>query len=653
MQDEVGDVILPGAFTRTMATRPVKPVFSHEWRDPIGVCHRVEEWLPGDSRLPKSTPMGMPWPKDAGALVADVGFNLRTTRGRDTFEQVRQWHEEGGGAQWSIGYVVPKGGATKRAGVRIIHDLDLYEVSPVLHGAHPLTMALEVKGSPAGQPAGLEYKATGQAHGEPQAGQGVMIALYPPREVAEELAHPQGTAADDLHITLAYLGQADALGGHPDDLVDLIRSATAGAPQLDGQVGGIGRFPVGEAGVPVWVPVDVPGLAELQQRVASRLAGSVYAEALHQDHGFTPHLTLGYDLPDDIPAVEPTPVAFDEVVVVRGHDRATIPLGRAEDQAADEPAATPTPAPVAEVEVKTARQAVAAAKASPTGRGVLEMKTAHQAVAGAKSLSTAVLPEVEEKSMQRPMAGSYEEQQDRLREAVQVLFLPNQESAAEAAWVCVEATFPDHVIVSVARPEPGETVTYSVSYETTGDVVALGTPQRVELAVVAVETDAAGDVEEEEEVDPEEAAEARFLRPAAGRLADATSAIAVADVDPERLEDLRPAVERLLRTLARKGMPIDDAGDSPDDDFDDEWGLYDHLDDDDEAGEMGATDSAPDASTPSPAGESGTDSERTDRRPAVPADPAPDPGTSNIGNDSTSVTLDPDEIEAQLKALSA
>ncbi|MFD0351749.1 hypothetical protein ACFQ0M_48000 [Kitasatospora aburaviensis] len=151
------------------------------------------------------------------------------------------------------------------------------------------------------------------------------------------------------------------------------------------------------------------------------------------------------------------------------------------------------------------------------------------------------------------MAGSYEEQQDRLREAVQVLFLPNQESAAEAAWVCVEATFPDHVIVSVARPEPGETFTYSVPYETTGDGVTLGAPQRVELAVVAVETDAPGDTEEEEEVEPEEAAEARFLRPAAGRLADATSAIAVADVEPEQLEDLRPAVERLLRTLARKG----------------------------------------------------------------------------------------------------
>ncbi|MGA5822247.1 2'-5' RNA ligase family protein [Kitasatospora sp. NPDC094028] len=649
VQDEVGDIILPGAFTRTLSARPVKPVFSHEWKDPIGVCHRVEEWLPGDPRLPKATPMGKPWPKDAGALVADVGHNLRTSRGRDVFEQVKQWHEEGGGAQWSIGYVVPKGGATKRAGVRIIHDLDLYEVSPVLHGAHPLTMALEVKGNPAGQPLGLEFKATGP-HGEPQAGQGVMIALYPPPEVADALAHPQGTDAGDLHVTLAYLGQADALGGHPDDLPDLIRTATAGAPQLEGQLGGIGRFPPGEEGVPVWVPVDVPGLTELQQRIVSAVAGSVFNEALHADHGFTPHLTLGYDLPDDVPAVDAMPVTFDELFVVRGTDRVGIPLGRSEEQPDDQrevapsPTALPPPVPAPlgpATEVKTARQAVTAAKALARRRGRLEVKTAHQAVTEAQSLISQIQ---EKKSMQPPMAGSYEEQQARLRDALQVLFLPNQEASADAAWVCVEATFPDRVIATVARPEPGETITYSVPYQSANGDVVLGTPQRVELTVVAVDTDDPdGDEEVEEEAEPEEAVEARFLQPAAGRLADATSAIAVADVEPEQLENLRPAVERLLRTLARKGMPIGEDDDEPDD-FGDDWGLYDHLDD-----EQGQDDRQ--GGTPVPA-------------PVPPAAPSPAPaatipdstgpgGEAPAQDGDEEVTLDPDEVEAQLKALAA
>ncbi|MFD7829421.1 2'-5' RNA ligase family protein [Streptomyces sp. MJM8645] len=625
-------------------------MFSHEWKDPIGVCHGVEEWLPGDPRLPKTTPMGKPWPKDAGALVADVGHNLRTSRGRDVFEQVKQWHEEGGGAQWSIGYVVPKGGATKRAGVRIIHDLDLYEVSPVLHGAHPLTMALEVKGNPAGQSQALEYKATGP-HGEPQVGQGVMIALFPPPEVSDALAHPQGTAAGDLHVTLAYLGQADALGGYPDDLPDLIRTATSGAPQLEGQLGGIGRFPPGEDGVPVWVPVDVPGLAELQQRVVSALAGSVFNEALRTDHGFTPHLTLGYDLPDDVPTVDATPVIFDELFVVRGTDRVGIPLGRPAEQddvgpdIAPSPPAPPVPAPVGPaVEVKTAHQAVAAAKSVATRRNRLEVKSAHQAVAEAKSL----ISRIEEKSMQPPMAGSYEEQQSHLRDALQVLFLPNQDASADAAWVCIEATFPDRVIATVARPEPGETITYSVPYQNAGGDVVLGTPQRVELTVVAVDTeDPDGDEEVEEEAEPEEAAEARFLQPAAGRLADATSAIAVADVEPEQLENLRPAVDRLLRTLARKGMPISEGNAEPDDDFGDDWGLYDHLDDEqDQADGQGG---APDADAPAPAT-------------VPPGGPAPAPAVTTPGspepsdeatNQDEEVTLDPEEVEAQLKALAA
>ncbi|MER8103285.1 2'-5' RNA ligase family protein [Kitasatospora sp. NPDC094016] len=647
MQDEVGDVILPGAFTRTLAARPVKPVFSHEWRDPIGVCHRVEEWLPGDPRLPKTTPMGKPWPKDAGALVADVGHNLRTSRGRDVFEQVKQWHEEGGGAQWSIGYVVPKGGATKRARVRIIHDLDLYEVSPVLHGAHPLTMALEIKGNPAGQPQGLEYKPTGP-HGEPQAGQGVMIALYPPQEVAAALAHPQGTVSGDLHVTLAYLGQADALGGHPDDLPDLIRAATAGAPQLEGQLGGIGRFPPGEDGVPVWVPVDVPGLTELQQRIVSALSGSVFNEALRTDHGFTPHLTLGYDLPDDAPAVDATPVTFDELFVVRGTDRVSIPLGRPEEQVDAEPDAAPAsptqslPGAVGPaVEAKSARQAVAAAKDVAARLGSLEVKTAHRAVAEAKSL----ISQIQEKSMQPPMAGSYEEQQSHLRDALQVLFLPNQEASADAAWVCIEATFPDRVIATVARPEPGETITYSVPYQSAGGDVVLGAPQRVELTVVAVDTDDPdGDEEVEEEAEPEEAVEARFLQPAAGRLADATSAIAVADVEPEQLENLRPAVERLLRTLARKGMPIGEGNDEPDDDFGDDWGLYDHLDDeqDQDDGEGGA---------PVPAM---VPPEAPGSAPVATLPGSAQPGSEvPVQDREEEVTLNPDEVEAQLKALAA
>ncbi|MDV6291281.1 HK97 family phage prohead protease [Streptomyces sp. UP1A-1] len=134
--DEVNDLIMPGAFARTLATRPVKTVWHHGWKDPVGVVVECEEWLPGDPRF-ADIPDGDAWPAEAGALVATVIYNLRTKTGRDAYEQVRQWHEHKQAA-FSIGYRVPESSASLRGdGVRVIHHLDLYEVSPVLHGAHP------------------------------------------------------------------------------------------------------------------------------------------------------------------------------------------------------------------------------------------------------------------------------------------------------------------------------------------------------------------------------------------------------------------------------------------------------------------------------------------------------------------------------------
>lgn len=325
--DEVNDLILPGAFSKTLATRRVKTVFHHEWKDPIGVVLDIEEWRPGDPRF-ASIPGGSAWPREAGALVATVQFNLRTQRGRDVYEQVRQWHENGE-AQFSIGYKVPPGAASKRHdGVRIIHSLDLYEVSPVLHGAHPMTRSLEVK---AQSPGPVEHKSTWSAvelqhkEAEKQTDRGVMIALYPPRDVSEQLAQPDGTEPRHLHVTLAYLGDAAALGGHPDDLAAVVRSALTDANPLDGSIGGIGRFPDSGDGEVTWVPVDVAGLSELRTRIADALRLSVYSEAFREDHGFTPHITLGYRLPAVAPFPR-TPIHFDEVYVVQGEKRTAIPL---------------------------------------------------------------------------------------------------------------------------------------------------------------------------------------------------------------------------------------------------------------------------------------------------------------------------------------
>lgn len=156
--DNVKDRILPGAYEKTLKKRKPKGVWHHSWLDPISKTLAAEELLPGHPDLPKSLPDGTPWPKEAGGLRIKTQFNLNTSKGRDSYENVIFYGDE---QEWSIGYQVPKGKATHtKDGIREIHELDLYEYSPVLFGAMPAARTLSVKDA---QEAFREVK---QLHGE-------------------------------------------------------------------------------------------------------------------------------------------------------------------------------------------------------------------------------------------------------------------------------------------------------------------------------------------------------------------------------------------------------------------------------------------------------------------------------------------------------
>jgi hypothetical protein len=132
--DNVKDIIEPGAYEKTLATRKPKGVWSHDWNTPISRTESIEELPPLHPDLPKTLPNGDPWPKEAGALKVLTEFNLETQRGKDAYSDVKFFGDD---QEWSIGYQVPPGGATidQKAGVRRIKHLDLYEYSPVLWGA--------------------------------------------------------------------------------------------------------------------------------------------------------------------------------------------------------------------------------------------------------------------------------------------------------------------------------------------------------------------------------------------------------------------------------------------------------------------------------------------------------------------------------------
>lgn len=333
-EDSVQDIIIPGSFEATLKRIRPKLCWHHDWKDPLGRVLHIVEVRPGDKRLPTVLPDGRAWPKEAGALIATMQFNLRTQRGREMFEHCKEWAKTGEAA-FSIGYRVVDGMASKRAdGVRLIYALDLFEVSLVLHGAHNMALALEVKelGRPGVEikdsPTGImEVKAA-----EPMIGAGAMVALYLDPTVANQIVQPDGNPAEELHVTLAFLGDgsvADSMIGDQgaiDRMVNELKDHIAGSGVITGSIGGIGVFPPSAADgpTPVWVPVDVPGLTELRQAVVAGCEAAGFPQ--NSEHGYTPHVTLGYDLPSLEP-VASTPVAFDQVFLVVGGQRVPIPLG--------------------------------------------------------------------------------------------------------------------------------------------------------------------------------------------------------------------------------------------------------------------------------------------------------------------------------------
>jgi len=150
--DDVNDVIEPGAFRRSLRERQVKGVLGHDWLRAVAVAKKAVELMPGDPRLPRTAPDGTPWPPEAGALRVKARYLLATKDGREAYEVAKAFGAEQG---FSIGYRVRH--ARKVGRVRHIDDLDLYEFSPVLHGANRLARLVSIKGGP---PPRLETKAT-------------------------------------------------------------------------------------------------------------------------------------------------------------------------------------------------------------------------------------------------------------------------------------------------------------------------------------------------------------------------------------------------------------------------------------------------------------------------------------------------------------
>lgn len=173
---------------------------------------------------------------------------------------------------------------------------------------------------------------------------GVIIAVWLPTDVAEKvyrtavevLGEEVAVPADELHVTLEYLGTQDELREMMPDLLMVFLnfgkdalSNLQGEP-IRGRIGGVGKF-FGEdpEKLPVYLSVDSRDLT----RARGLLDGEFEELEIEStsEHGFVPHITVGYVSKDDSPSqivFDPIEVSFDTLYFVVGETKIPFPLTR-------------------------------------------------------------------------------------------------------------------------------------------------------------------------------------------------------------------------------------------------------------------------------------------------------------------------------------
>jgi HK97 family phage prohead protease len=136
-KDSVGDICATGAFAKSLQRRKPRVVWGHNWNDPIGKVLEIYEVPASDPRLPMKMKMA-----GIGGLYAKVQFNLQSEKGKEAFANVAFFGEE---QEWSIGYKTLRAQYDENLQANVLYEVELYEVSPVLHGANQLTGTISVK----------------------------------------------------------------------------------------------------------------------------------------------------------------------------------------------------------------------------------------------------------------------------------------------------------------------------------------------------------------------------------------------------------------------------------------------------------------------------------------------------------------------------
>ena len=118
-RDSCGDIMVKGAFAKTLKGRKPKMLWQHDMMDPIGAWDEYAE--------------------DERGLYMKGRIAIKSTRGRDAYELVKA----GAIDSLSIGYVTKD--YEMEGGARLLKEVDLFETSLVTMPANAAAMVTSVK----------------------------------------------------------------------------------------------------------------------------------------------------------------------------------------------------------------------------------------------------------------------------------------------------------------------------------------------------------------------------------------------------------------------------------------------------------------------------------------------------------------------------
>jgi HK97 family phage prohead protease len=137
--DAYDEIIDPGAFKESLAVKFPKGVWCHHWDEPIAVTMQVEEIYAGDARLPAEI-------MKQGGLYIEGQLIKGVQRADETYLLMKAKGGDGRPAidEFSIGYFLTAS-YQGEDGYLHLKTIDLKEWSPVLIGAHPDTVLIDIK----------------------------------------------------------------------------------------------------------------------------------------------------------------------------------------------------------------------------------------------------------------------------------------------------------------------------------------------------------------------------------------------------------------------------------------------------------------------------------------------------------------------------